>query len=151
MSRSTILLMPGRVLRGCASCGSPFVARSSRHRHCALHEPAAEDRSPTTRTRPSSSTERDRIRADVLPPGAVCSIRLPGCEGVATVAHHLLDAADGGQYERSNLAPACGHCNSVLGGRSSSALRHGLADRSGGTSRVGGGRPAPVVGPTRLA
>jgi hypothetical protein len=69
---------------------------------------------------------------------------------MATVAHHLVDAADGGRYEPSNLAPACDHCNSVLGGRSSSSLRHGSADRSGGSSSVGGGRPAPV-GPTRLA
>jgi 5-methylcytosine-specific restriction endonuclease McrA len=149
-SRSRRPLMPGRILRGCASCGAPFEPRHARHRWCPNCEPGPESRSPTTRTRPSSSTERERIRGEVLPDGAECSLQLDGCEGLATVAHHVVDAADGGRFEAANLQPACDHCNSVLGGRSSSALRHGLDDRNSGTRRVGGPRPAPV-GPTRLA
>lgn len=143
--------MPGQILRACSRCGAPFTPRHARHRWCEGCEPHGnEHRSPTTRTRPSSSAERERIRAEVLSDGVPCALQLPGCEGLATVAHHIVDAADGGRFELDNLQPACDHCNSVLGGRTSSALRHGRDDRSGGTRGVGGSRPAPV-GPTRLA
>jgi 5-methylcytosine-specific restriction endonuclease McrA len=139
------------ILRACSRCGTPFTPRHARHRHCPeCEDHGNEHRSPTTRTRPSSSTERERIRQQVLHDGAECALQLPGCEGLATVAHHIVDAADGGRYELENLAPACDHCNSVKGGHSSAALRHGLSDRSGGTASAGGRRPAPV-GPTRLA
>lgn len=141
-------LMP--VLRACNACSAPFAPRHARHRLCPDCEAEADLRSPTTRTRPSSSTERERIRAQVLTDGAECALQLPGCQGLATVAHHIVDAAEDGPYELANLEPACEHCNSVLGGRTSSGLRHGSAERKGGASSAGGGRSAPL-GPTRLA
>jgi 5-methylcytosine-specific restriction endonuclease McrA len=144
--------MPGQILRACSSCGAPFTPRHARNNRCPNCEPHGNShRSPTTRTRPSSSAERDRIRAEVLADGAECALQLPGCEGLATVAHHIVDAAEGGRYELANLEPACEHCNSVLGGHTSSSLRHGSDGRCGGAPSAGGGRSTPAVGYTRLA
>jgi 5-methylcytosine-specific restriction endonuclease McrA len=136
------------VLRGCSRCGAPFVPRHARHRWCEACGPP--EPSPTTRTRPSSSAERALIRAAVLKRDATCQLRLDaGCTGRSEVADHIVPAAEGGRYELSNLRGACHHCNSVAGGRKTSALEHGRDDRSSGAS-VTGGRSAPV-GRTRLA
>lgn len=140
------------ILRGCATCGAPFKPRHARHRHCPLHEQHGNDhRSPTTRGRPSSSTERQRIRLAVLARDPLCQLRLPGCTGTSEVADHVIAAADGGAYTLENLRGACDHCNSVRGGQQTSALQHGPADRQSVPSSVGGRRHGAVVGPTRLA
>jgi hypothetical protein len=144
--------MSGQILRACARCGAPFKPRHKGHRHCELHELHGNaHRSPTTRNRPSSSTQRERLRNTVVPEGTRCAIQLDGCEGLATVMDHIIAVADGGNHELSNLRPACNHCNSVLGGHTAagttppSALRHGQDDRDSGppVSR-GVGRSAPV-------
>lgn len=143
--------MPGTILRACAACGAPFTPRHARHRHCPGCEPHGnEHRSPTTRTRPSSSTEREFIRAQVLAGDPDCALALPGCTGKATVADHIVAAEDGGAYTLDNLQPACHHCNSVRGGRRPSPLKHGRADQR--ADRPVSGEVGPrVVGPTRLA
>ena len=140
------------VLRGCATCGTPFVPRHARHRWCPIHEPRGNaERSPTTRSRPSSSAERERIRALVLEDGAECALQLPGCEGLAAGVDHIIPAAEGGAYALDNLRPACHRCNSVRGrAQQTATLRHGRADRSGGPPVPGDGVPRPV-GSTRLA
>lgn len=142
------------ILRGCSRCGAPFTPRHARHRWCPLCEPKGnEHRSPTTRTRPSSSTERERIRAQVLARDPTCRLRIDAaCTGTSTVADHIVAAEDGGTYSLDNLQGACDHCNSVRGGRrpTPSALKDGHADRDVGRPAAGDGRPT-VVGPTRLA
>lgn len=114
----------GEVLRGCAACGAPFKPRHARHRHCPAHEQKGNaHRSPTTRTRPSSSTERAKILAELLATQPHCALRGPGCTGIATAGDHIVPAAKGGRYELSNLRPACATCNSSEGGK----LAHGGA------------------------
>lgn len=47
--------------------------------------------------------ERDEFR---------CRVRLPGCEGEATDADHVIPPADGGdRWDLANLRAACGFCN----------------------------------------
>lgn len=142
----------GAILRACAECGTPFAPKSARDRWCALHTRTGnEHRSPTTRTRPSSSTERERIRQQVLARDPLCQLRIDdGCTVTSTVADHKVPAEHGGRYTLDNLQGACHHCNSVRGGQRVSSLQHGRDGGSGGPSSVGGGRSAPV-GATRLA
>lgn len=110
--------MAGQILRGCAVCGQPFKPRHARHRHCPEHEQHGNaHRSPTTRTRPSSSTERGRILAELLAANPHCAIRGQGCTGIATTGDHIVPARDGGRYELGNLRPACATCNSSEGGK----------------------------------
>lgn len=139
--------MSGRILRACSKCAAPFEPRHGRHYHCSNCERTGnEHRSPTTRTRPSSSTVRERIRAEVLHRDPLCTIRLDGCTGASEVADHIVPAALGGRYEPDNLRGACDHCNSVRGGSTTSALKHGLGttDASGPRISRGVARPAPV-------
>lgn len=110
--------MAGQILRGCATCGQPFKPRNAGHRHCPAHEQHGnEHRSPTTRTRPSSSTERARILTELLAGNPSCAIRGPGCTGIATTGDHIVPASEGGRYELTNLRPACSTCNSSEGGK----------------------------------
>lgn len=81
----------------------------------------------------------------------MCTVRLDGCEGRSTVAHHVLDAADGGEYTLDNLAGACDYCNSVLGGRRAHKTALPVQGRVGGAApdNVGGSGSRPPLG-TRL-
>lgn len=144
--------MPGQILRACARCARPFKPRHARHRHCErCEEHGNEHRSPTTRTRPSSSTERERIRALVLADGAPCALQYPGCEGLANRVDHIIPAEDGGPYELWNLQPACDFCNSSKARRKSGSPEQG-ATGGAGRDRDGGSRPRPPgSGFTRLA
>lgn len=144
----------GQILRACAKCAAPFKPRHARNRWCPSCEESYADsaRSPTTRTRPSSSTERERIRQEVLARDPTCQLRIDaGCTGVSTVADHVVAAEHGGRYTLDNLRGACDHCNSVRGGQQPSALEHGHADGNAGSLTDGGNDPAPVHLPTRLA
>jgi len=142
----------GQILRGCSRCGAPFKPRHAAHRHCPEHEQHGNaHRSPTTRQRPSSSTERATLRAAVLEAaGGMCEIKLPGCTTTATVMDHIIPVADGGRHEPRNLRAACDHCNSVLGGHTAagttppSTLEHGSDDRHSGPPARGVGRSTPV-------
>lgn len=138
--------MPGRIYRACAKCAQPFTPKGPRHRHCDRCR-ARFEASPTTRTRPSSSTERERIRKQVLARDPTCTIGLPGCTVTSTVAHHLRDAADGGAYTLDNLAGACHECNSALGGRRAHQSSHAEQAREGGAAplNVGGSGGQPPL------
>lgn len=50
--------------------------------------------------------------------GWLCQVKLPGCRGRATTAHHLDDVAlYGPSLDVDRLAASCTHCNCSLGGR----------------------------------
>lgn len=139
------------VLRACSKCARPFTPRHGRHYHCESCERHGNThRSPTTQTRPTSSSVRARIRAEVLHRDPYCTLRLEGCEGASTVADHIVPAAEGGRYEPANLRGACDHCNSVLGGHQAAGTqpssRTGSADRSDEPpiSRGGAARPGQL-------
>lgn len=43
-----------------------------------------------------------------------CQLRLPGCEGYADHADHILAVAEGGaEYDPANGQGACHHCHSI--------------------------------------
>jgi 5-methylcytosine-specific restriction endonuclease McrA len=44
-----------------------------------------------------------------------CSLRLPGCTGVANTIDHIVRPAEGGTNEMGNLRPACRTCNESRG------------------------------------
>lgn len=46
----------------------------------------------------------------------VCQLALPGCEGRATTADHVIPVSLGGSDHPSNLRAACRRCNSRQGG-----------------------------------
>lgn len=50
-----------------------------------------------------------------------CSLRLPGCTGLAETADHVVPRVDGERVPESQggrlLIPACRHCNSSRGDR----------------------------------
>lgn len=47
----------------------------------------------------------------------LCRIGLAGCTRRATVIHHIVAIAQGGDDSDSNLCAACAHCNGKLGDR----------------------------------
>jgi 5-methylcytosine-specific restriction endonuclease McrA len=53
--------------------------------------------------------------------GQPCELRFPGCTGSATGADLIVPRSRGGRTTRANARPACGHCQSVQGGRLSQA------------------------------
>ena len=46
-----------------------------------------------------------------------CQLRLPGCQGRATTADHIVPRSRGGTSDLANLVSACRHCNSAKGNR----------------------------------
>lgn len=108
--------MAGQILRGCSKCGRGYKPRSARDRFCPDCGRGNADRSPTTQNRPPRKV-REQLLADVLAGGPLCAIQGPGCTGIATTMDHITPVVFGGTWERSNLRPACLHCNSTEGGK----------------------------------
>lgn len=46
--------------------------------------------------------------------GFRCKLKLLGCEGKATTAHHLIDRAKGGADHPFNLISACAACHNRI-------------------------------------
>lgn len=85
----------------------------------------------TSNTNARGSAKQRRVRKqwllDTFGDGvkALCSF---GCGAVLTLETITVDrfpvlGADGGTYRRGNIRPACGHCNSVDGGKVSARRR----------------------------
>lgn len=140
--------MPGQILRACAGCAQGFKPRHARQRYC--DKPGCQAKapapSPTTHNGPPNA-ERERIKAAVLARDPLCTIQLPGCTGRSEVPHHVVDAADGGAFTLDNLAGACHHCNSALGGRRAHQSAHAAQARDGGAAalNVGGSADQPPL------
>jgi 5-methylcytosine-specific restriction endonuclease McrA len=139
--------MPGRILRACSRCIQGYPPGELVRGVCpnCRAKQGPQERSPTTRYRPSSSTERERIRQQVLARDPTCQLRLPGCTGASEVVDHVIPVSvwverhgtDAGVHDLSNLCGACESCNGSKGGRLSKGT---WPERP----------PRPKPGPTRL-
>ncbi|TGD85136.1 hypothetical protein BayCH28_22300 [Mycolicibacterium sp. CH28] len=71
---------------------------------------------PCTRARRHATYDSAAYRALGRPTGP-CTLRLPGCTGMADSWDHILPVSRGGGHERSNVRPACMTCNDKRGNR----------------------------------
>lgn len=73
---------------------------------------------------PKRQTVRKSLKEEVFKQkGIYCWIQRPGCTVRATTVDHVIPKALGGEDHIDNLRPACGRCNSVLGGELGAHLK----------------------------
>jgi HNH endonuclease len=110
---------PGHVWRSCIvnCCPTRFeverYARKSPSR-CPEHR-SGWDAKPKERDLASADPLYKRNRKLLLMDHPPCSLRYPGCTGVADTIDHIVAPRLGGTNEMSNLRPACLHCNMARG------------------------------------
>lgn len=106
-------VMPTSPLTVCAQPGCPIrVPRG----YCATHaRTSPRNHRGVPRQQREHGTAYDRLAREMR--GQPCSLRFTGCTGYATGADLIVPRSQGGRAEPSNARPACGHCQSVQGGR----------------------------------
>jgi len=110
--------MPTAALRRCAEPGCTSRQDATR---CSLHvrlRQRAVDLARGSRQSRGYDADWERVRLAVLErDGHRCQIGGPRCTRVATTVDHMVPLAQGGaRLDPANLRPACGSCNSRLGG-----------------------------------
>lgn len=105
--------MPTSPLTVCAQPGCPLrVPRG----YCATHaRTSPRNHRGVPRQAREHGTAYDRLAREMR--GQPCSLRLTGCTGSATGADLIVPRSQGGRAVPGNVRPACGHCQSVQGGR----------------------------------
>jgi 5-methylcytosine-specific restriction protein A len=99
--------------RTCITCGRPAVAGRSR---CKDHGGQAWARQSAARLAAYRDPVYQRNRKILLRDHPPCSLRYPGCTGIADTIDHIVAPRLGGSNEMGNLRPACRKCNERRGG-----------------------------------
>lgn len=109
--------MPISAGRVCSTSGCPNLADG---RFCTSCDPAKDPRSARNHRGVSRQARCHGAAYDALVRelrGQPCGLRYAGCTGEATGADLVVPRSRGGLTTRENARPACGHCQSVQGGR----------------------------------
>ena len=107
-----------RCLGGRGPCSNPngWAERGrSRGRNHALKSSKGWDRKPASRDLAYIDPLYQANRRLLLQDNPPCSLRYPGCTGVADTIDHIVAPRLGGSNEMSNLRPACRKCNEARG------------------------------------
>lgn len=104
-----------RARQVCSTPGCPEL------QPCVRHDPARDPRSSRNHRGVRRQAREHGAPYDALVRefrGQPCALQLDaGCTGIATGADLILPRSRGGLAVRENARPACGHCQSVQGGR----------------------------------
>lgn len=107
-------------------CPFPGCPAQVERGYCRLHDTSRDPRSARNHRGVRRQARGHGAPYDALVrefAGEPCELALPGCTGVSTGADLIVPFSQGGATVRENARPACGHCQSVQGGRLAGAAR----------------------------
>lgn len=103
-------------------CNTPGCPNITRDRYCAICSPtSSRNHHGIPRQARGHGAPYDALVREFR--GQPCELRLAGCTSIATGADLIVPRSMGGPTVRENARPACGHCQSVQGGRLARSTR----------------------------